>query len=1267
MERYYVKRPTGKVFGPFDENAIRLMLKGNKLGADAQVSSDKEAWKPISQIAAFADVLGNKTKGGVGGGSASLPVSANGGPNLPQSKSNSGPPDLPRSKGGGPSLPTPKSKGPDLPASKSKVPDLPVPKSTGADLPASKSAGADLPASKSAGADLPAAKADGNLPRSGQDNLPRSGQDNLPRSGQDNLPQSQLDSPAPAAPPEDDDLFGAPIDDDDLFDDGLDEDSDDLFGAPDGLDEDSDDLFGAPDGLDEDSDDLFGAPGGLDEDSDDLFGDADEEDPLEDDDDLFDAPEMEDDDLFSDAPADDDDFLGGDQGFSFLDDESEGDDDDLEDWEEELGDDSFDPDDIGSSEEDDWGDDLLDDEPAPSRQPASSGASPDTDDRFRPASRGISVDESPEPAQTTQEETVDADKQRGMMTLISVAAVAVILFGGAGYGIFQALQSDDDADTVIDEGPQAVELSLDEIRSDNYNDLLRIIEAASTGEPDSINQGRLLLAKSLYLTRYEDESLAERASALASELAGQEDEPTIAIGLAAHEARLAEPDAAVAFAEAIADDPELGYFAHLTMGIADATAHFEDRDFSQTLQVDEEPDDSDFDEELADEEMEPQEEPEDEDEADSDDESEISEEEEEQQEEERRVLQLADRAAAHFHAAAEANGESAPPHYWLARLAIHLEDSDEALDHLERAINAQPSHVASRLQAGQIYYQQGDLNDAAEHLQEINDVLTDRASDGERGEALHLMGMVHQARQESEEAIEMFTRALGTDSSRRDSLRALGGEYERAEMYEEALNFFSTDENLGQEDPDVILGIVRSHMGLEQWSTAIRELESGEEQFPEDARFPYNLGILNEERGNFREAREAYERALEIDPAILPAHASLAQLSWRLDSDVTQGQQHVQAIIDRADLIDASIAAEVAEYYHMSNRPILAQNWNEEALRIDPNFWEARLALARIYLDENQTADALELLERSRDEGVQDLQLSAYLADGYRQDGQFDRAIEEINSVIAEDPDDKEYIFIRGLIYFDRGNYATAREDFSNAYDIDPQFHDAYFYVGRTALAEGDYTTATRIFRHVLDYQPDNGVVHYFMGRTFEKENSITQALDSYRNAVNSDPDFVEETPDVLVRRGRLYAELGRPGLAQADLERAIELAPDDPDALMSIASLNFQNSNYEAAIESYEQALEVNPEHPNAQYELGMAYIYQNEDQDGARHLQLAVRYGYDDPEIYRTMGYLYRELGQRSDALDSFKRYLRESDEDQVADSTRREMLRQIQELGG
>ena len=1322
MDRYYVKRPTGKVFGPFDENAIRLMLDNNKIGGDAEVSTDKQSWQPIADVEAF----GSSVDGGSGGGgSAELPASANNAPDLPKSKSGSGGPQLPKPKSGsgGPQLPKPKSKsgGPELPKPKSKSggPQLPKPKagSGGPELPKSKSDGPELP--RSSQDNLPQSGQD-ELPRSSQDNLPQSGQDELPRSSQDNLPQSD-GGPPPAEPPEDDDLFGSPIedDDDDLFDspadDGLDDDSDDLFGSPAGLDDDSDDLFDSPAGLDDDSDDLFDSPAdeGLDDDSDDLFGSPDDgldddsddlfgspDDGLDDDsDDLFGSSEPDDDDLFADDPGDedDDDFLGGGDSFSFLEDKDEDDADDggLEDWERDI-----EPTEDDGGADDDWGDDLLDDDPptnepsAPKPGPAAGGGSPapspEVDEQFRPASSGIKDPDQygagtgAESAKASKEDTVEADKKRGLMSLVGIILVGLLLFGGGGFGLYQAFLADDDTD-VEDDGPQYVELHVDDLRSDTYNALDGLISQAETGDLDTENRARLLMAKSLFLTRYDDESVAAEASQLADELAGSDD-PTVTAALATHEGRLGEPDATRALAEPIADDPDVGFFAHLAMGIADATAHFEGEEFTQTLELDDDEAtaeaaqlDSDPGDLIADDDgididettESDDEEVADEDEEIADEDEEIADEDEEGEDdgeddaaEDRR---LADRAAEHFALAAEADASSATPHFWLARLALYVDDSDDAIGHLEDAATADPGHVPSRLQAGRIYYERGDLNDAAEHLREIIDAFADEASDEERAEALHLMGMVHQARQESEEAIDLMTRALNADSSRTDTLQALAREYERAEKYDEALNFFTTDDNLSQEDPEVMLGIVRSYMGLERWTSAINQLEEGEEQFPDDARFPHKLGLLNEERNNLHEARDAYDRAVDIDPDILAAHTALARLAWQVDSDPRQADEHIAEIVERSDLIDAPIAASVADVYHMSEHHTLARKWNEEALRRDPNYWESRLALARIYLDEHETDQALDLLERAREEGIQDLRLSAYLADAYRQNEQFDRAIDEINQVLAEESDSAEYLFIRGLIYFDRGDYTTARENFTNAYDIDPRFHEAYFYVGRTALVDENYAQAIRIFRHVLDYQPDNGEFQYYLGRTFEAEDSTSQALDAYSQAISADPDYVEENPDVLVRRGRLLADLGRTEQAASDIERAVELDPEDTQALMAIGSVHYQEGEYEDAIEHYSEALEEDPDHPIAQYELGMSYIHEDQDELGARHLQRAVRHGYDNPDVYRTLGYLYRDLGQRSDALESFKTFLRESQDGQIAESTQNEIFRQIEDLGG
>ena len=127
-ERYYVRRPTGKVFGPFDKNAIQLMLKSNKLDANAEVSQDKNTWQSLSDVPDFAQhirsagapggtIMGmaavtmEDLPGKVGanpGGFADLPRPASGA-DLPRpAASGAGFGDLPR-PAGAPDLPRPAS------------------------------------------------------------------------------------------------------------------------------------------------------------------------------------------------------------------------------------------------------------------------------------------------------------------------------------------------------------------------------------------------------------------------------------------------------------------------------------------------------------------------------------------------------------------------------------------------------------------------------------------------------------------------------------------------------------------------------------------------------------------------------------------------------------------------------------------------------------------------------------------------------------------------------------------------------------------------------------------------------------------------------------------------------------------------------------------------------------------------------------------------------------------------------------------------------
>jgi tetratricopeptide (TPR) repeat protein len=240
-------------------------------------------------------------------------------------------------------------------------------------------------------------------------------------------------------------------------------------------------------------------------------------------------------------------------------------------------------------------------------------------------------------------------------------------------------------------------------------------------------------------------------------------------------------------------------------------------------------------------------------------------------------------------------------------------------------------------------------------------------------------------------------------------------------------------------------------------------------------------------------------------------------------------------------------------------------------------------------------------------------------------------------------------------------------EDFNRSYELNTRFHEAYFFVGRTALEQGDTSKALKVFRHVLDYQPNRGDFHYYMGIAYQRENRDTEALEEFRKATAVAPAYGQENPMVYVSRGALLADLGYTYEGKKDILRALEISPDNPAGLRGLGKLNFKTKKYQDAIQNLTKALELEPNYPNAQHDLGMALVYSGATLDGIKKLQQSIEIGYDNPEVLKTLGYLYKELGKKKEAIDAFKRFLTTVEPEGVPLSTRKELLTQITELGG
>jgi tetratricopeptide (TPR) repeat protein len=205
----------------------------------------------------------------------------------------------------------------------------------------------------------------------------------------------------------------------------------------------------------------------------------------------------------------------------------------------------------------------------------------------------------------------------------------------------------------------------------------------------------------------------------------------------------------------------------------------------------------------------------------------------------------------------------------------------------------------------------------------------------------------------------------------------------------------------------------------------------------------------------------------------------------------------------------------------------------------------------------------------------------------YRQNGEYDTAIEAHTRAIELDPAFARAYSNRGYVHCDRQNYAASIADYTKAIELCPE---------RGQL-------------------PDEGSYYYNRATTFFESGELEKALADIKKALELNPDSkdAKDLLDEYTNEARMYNSRGDANYwkrdyyaAIADYTRAIELCPErgqlpvEGDYYYNRAlAHDYLADNFAAAIKDYMKALELNPEHQKAKLELYQCKQENNVDLD--------------------------------------------------------------------
>jgi serine/threonine protein kinase/tetratricopeptide (TPR) repeat protein len=241
--------------------------------------------------------------------------------------------------------------------------------------------------------------------------------------------------------------------------------------------------------------------------------------------------------------------------------------------------------------------------------------------------------------------------------------------------------------------------------------------------------------------------------------------------------------------------------------------------------------------------------------------------------------------------------------------------------------------------------------------------------------------------------------------------------------------------------------------------------------------------ILSELRtAQLRHAIPLLERALELDPGFALAHAALAETSYEIHSwlggterDLARAEASARRALELApELAESHVAAGAAA--SAARRFDESAAHFEEAIRIDPQLWQAYWLHARTRFAEGRLGDAERLWTRAAEVRPLDYQVPLLLATLYRgrartpeQEAVQERGIELAKRHLANHPDDERAMYLCAGALVERGDVDDGLRMLERCLQISGDEPATLYNAACVYVRTGEHERALDVLSHLAE------------------------------------------------------------------------------------------------------------------------------------------------------------------------------------------------------
>lgn len=503
---------------------------------------------------------------------------------------------------------------------------------------------------------------------------------------------------------------------------------------------------------------------------------------------------------------------------------------------------------------------------------------------------------------------------------------------------------------------------------------------------------------------------------------------------------------------------------------------------------------------------------------------------------------------------------------------------DQAIAEFEKIVELQPRSVEDRMVLGQLYtvkHQPQKAEDEFKSAQAIEpdseDVVLNLARlYAESGDIQKSIKVIEAVPEESRTPKMEFT---------------LGAAYDQLKDTKDAIAAYKRAADLEPGDLQTIDALAQALLTDDQFDAALKQYKDLAEADPENSEALVHIAEIQRREGKYEDALATIRKARKLDPTSLEAgynEGLLLDVLGRLD----EAAQTYQSMVDATSHANGAYTSE-----EKNNRSIFLERLG--AVYVEQNKTDLALATYQkmidlggdaavrgyqgevdAYRDDHQFDKAIDISRKAVAADPKNRDLKLMLAGELADHGQVDEAMSIANGLLNKTPDDRAVYLAIAQMNIRLKRWKDAEDALDEAEPLSTKKEDRTYLLflrGEWAERQKHADAAENYFNQVLALDPQNAMTLNYLGYMWaDKGEKLPDALKMIRKAVDLEP----WNGAYLDSLGWVYFKMGDYDLAEDNLRQAVQRDQSDPTVHMHMGDLYEKTGRIRQAAAQWELSL---------------------------------------------------------------------------------------------